>query len=179
MDTLKLLDELHDLTVERPGNIPLIPLYWGLNKDEISLVITKIRSSLPPDIKTAANAARESERLLETSREESDAILSQAEKEAARIVQDARTEAELIIERARIEQQQLVNESEILRLTKAQIDRMNADADRDAVAMRRDAERYVYQLLSQIESVLNKAMTAVDNGKRELEATQPNPRKQV
>jgi hypothetical protein len=168
MDTLRLLDQLHDLTIEKPSHLPFIPLYWGLDKDEISLLITKIRASLPQEMKTAANTARESERLLESAKEDVALTLLNAQKDAERILVEAQQEAERILEQARLKQQQMVAESEVLKLSKAQSEEIRNAADRDSLQMRRGAEKYAYDVLSQLEHVLSKAMTTVNAGKQEM-----------
>jgi len=182
MDTLRLLDQLHDLTVQKPSHLPGIPLYWGLDKDEISILITKIKASLPQEMRTAANAARESERVLESAREEAELIVAQADKEADRILAEAeqraetiilegQNQAERIIAQGQAQQSQLVADSEILKLTKAQCEEIRNAADRDALQMRRGAEKYAFDVLSQLEAVLGKAMNTVVAGKSEMAPT--------
>jgi cell division septum initiation protein DivIVA len=179
MDTLRLLDQLLDLTVQKPSHLPGIPLYWGLDKDEISLQITKIKASLPQEMKTAANAARESERALQSAQEEAALIVANAERDAerlaeeaearaAKLLQDAQAEAQQILVQARAQQAQFVSESEILKLTKSQCEEIRNAADRDALQLRRSAEKYAYDVLSQLEAVLGKAMNTVTTGKTEM-----------
>jgi cell division septum initiation protein DivIVA len=169
MDILRLLDQLNDLAVEQPKQILGTPLFWGLNTDEVSMQIAKVRASLPQELKVAASTARESDRILEGAREDATMTMENARKESDRIVADARKEAERIIEQAKLQQERMVAESEVLKLSKAQSEEIRNAADRDAVQMRRGAEKYAYDVLSQLEGVVGKVMTTIERGKQEMQ----------
>jgi cell division septum initiation protein DivIVA len=169
MDILRILDELHALAVDRPKTIPGLNVTFGLNKDEISMQIAKIRASLPNELKAAAATVRESERIVDTAREDAHMTLESSKKEAERMVVDARKEAERIVEQAKLQQERMVAESEILKLSKAQSAEIRNSADRDALATRRGAEKYAYDVLGQLENVLGKAMTTIEKGKQEMQ----------
>ncbi len=173
MDILRLLDELNHLAVEQPHQIMGSPLYWGLNTDEISMQIAKVRASLPQDVKVAANTARESQRIIEGAREDATMTLENSRKEAERIIEEARGESLRILEQARLEQLRMVSESEILKLTKAQSEEIRNAADRDSIQMRRGADKYAYDVLTQMETVVGKVMTTIERGK--IEMTRPEP----
>jgi cell division septum initiation protein DivIVA len=170
MDILRLLDDLSQLIDDTPHAGPLT---WGLNRDEISMQIAKIRASLPQELKTAVSTARESDRILETARVDATAALDAAKKDYDRIVADAKKDADRILEEARLQQQRMVAESEILKLSKAQSEEIRNAADRDAVAMRRGAEKYAFDVLSQLETVVGKVMTTVERSKLEIQPSQP------
>lgn len=168
MDILRLLDQLHDLTIERPK--PIVgKLTWGLDKDEISMQIAKVRASLPTEVKQAAATVRESDRIVETAREDATMTLDSARKEAERIIAEAKADAERLIEHAKLQQQQMVSESEILKLSKAQSEEIRNGADRDAASMRRGSEKYALDVLNQLEGVVGKVMTTIERGKTEME----------
>jgi cell division septum initiation protein DivIVA len=166
MDILRLLDDLSDMTVEKPRYFG--PLAFGLNRDEIAMQIAKVRASLPNELKAAVATVRESDRIVETAREDATMTLENARKEADRIVSEARSEAERQLEQARLQQQSMVHESEILKLSKAQSEEIRNAADRDATQMRRGAEKYAYDVLTQLEGVVGKVMTTIDLGKQEI-----------
>ena len=167
MDILRLLDELHDLACEQPHHV-VGPLYWGLDTDEISMQITKIRASLPQDLKVAVTTARETDRLIENAKEDAKTIVDKSQSESERIIADARAEAERILEQARIQQTSMVADNEILKLTKAQSEEIRNAAERDATSMRRGAEKYAFDVLSQLEGVVGKVMTTIDKSKAEI-----------
>jgi len=165
MDILRLLDDLSQLIDQTPA---FGPITWGLNRDEISMQIAKIRASLPQELKTAVNTVRESERIIDTAKEDATMTLESAKKEAERILIEARRESERIIDQGKIQQERMIAESEILKLSKAQSEEIRNAADRDAVNMRRGAEKYAYDVLSQLEGVVGKVMTSIEKGKQEV-----------
>jgi hypothetical protein len=167
MDILRILDDLHDLAVERPKTV-FGPLTWGLDKDEISMQISKVRASLPTELKQAVQTMRESDRIVESARVDAVQTLESAKREAERVIAEARIEAERMIEQARLQQEKMVNESEILKLSKAQSEEIRNAAERDAVQTRRGAEQYAIDVLSQLEGVVGKVMTTLDRGKQEM-----------
>ena len=168
MDILRLLDNLTEL-IEKPKAFG--PMTWGLDRDEISMQIAKIRASLPNELKQAVQTVRESERIVDSAREDATMTVDAAKKESDRILSDARREAEKILEHARVQQERMIHESEILKLAKAQSEEIRNSADREAVQMRRGAETYAYDLLTQLEGVLTKAMNSVERGKNEIDRT--------
>lgn len=173
MDILRLLDNLNELAVEQPKSFG--PLVWGLNRDEIAMQISKIKASLPSELKQAVQTVRESERIVDSAREDATMAVDAAKKEAERMVAEARKEAEKIVEHARVQQERMVHESEILKLAKAQSEEIRNSADREAVQMRRGAETYAYDVLTQLESVVTKVMNAVERGKNEIDKTGEHP----
>ena len=172
MDILRLLDELTKLVDDTPH---FGPVTWGLNRDEISMQIAKIRASLPQELKAAVSTVRETDRILETARQDASLAMDAAKKESDRILADARRDSERLIEEARLQQGRMIAESEILKLTKAQSEEIRNGADRDAVTMRRGAEKYAYDVLSQLEGVVGKVMTTIERSKQEIQPTQLAP----
>jgi cell division septum initiation protein DivIVA len=167
MDILRMLEQLQEMAVDRPKSF--LGLTWGLNKDDISMQIAKVRASLPNELKAAVQTVRESERIVDTARVDATMALESAEKEAERVLHDARKEAELIVEQARLQQERMIGESEILKLSKAQSEEIRNSADRDARDIRRGAENYAYQMLSQLESVIGKVAGVIEKGKQEID----------
>src|ERR1019366_1273286 len=116
----------------------------------------------------AISTVRESDRIVESAREDATVTLDNARKEAERIIVEARAEALSLVEQARLQQERMVNESEILKLSKAQGEELRNSADRDAVQMRRGAEKYAYDVLTQLEGVVGKVATTIERGKQEV-----------
>lgn len=173
MDILRLLDELSKLIENTPS---FGPLTWGLNRDEISMQIAKIRASLPQELKVAVSTVRESERIIEGAKEDATMTLESARKEVERLQAEARAEGERMIEQARLQQERMVAESEILKLSKAQAEEIRSAADREAAQMRRGAEKYAFDVLGQLEGVVGKVMTTIERGKQEMHRPEPaNP----
>lgn len=170
-----MLELLHETAVEKPRTL-IGPLVFGLDKEEVAMQIAKIRASLPSEVKQAANLTRESERIVETAREDADQTRTNAEREAQRVIEEAKAEAERLLEAARLEQQRMVGESEILKIAKAQSEEIRVAADREAVTLRRGAEDYAFDVLSRLEGVVGKAMTAIEKGKSEMNRNgEPTP----
>lgn len=172
MDILRILEDLDSQINRKPKHF--LGLTFGLDRDEVSMLIAKLRASLPSELKQAATTLRESERIVDSAREDANLTLENTRKESERIVLDARAEAERIIEEARLVQQRMVADSEILKLAKAQGDEIRSSADRDAVRMRRGAEEYAYDTLTKIEEVMGRVMTSVERGKQEIQRETPS-----
>lgn len=173
MDILRLLDELKEMAVDRPKTFA--GFTTGLDKDEINMMIAKIRASLPQEVKQAVQTVRESDRIVESAKEDASMTLENAKRESERMLTEARAEAEKIVEHAKAQQDRMVHESEILKLAKAQSEEVRSVADRDSVQMRRGAENYALDVLSQLETVVGRVMTAIERGKAEIQPREDKP----
>ena len=169
MDVLRILDDLNNLVVVQPKSIG--PITWGLNRDEVTMQIAKIRASLPNEVKAAAQTVRDAEQIMGRAKEDAAKTTDNAAKESDRIIAEARREAERLVEQARLQQEKMLNESEILKLSKAQAEEVRNAADREAMQMRRGAAQYAYDVLSQMENIVGKVMTTIERGKHDLKAT--------
>jgi cell division septum initiation protein DivIVA len=171
MDILRLLDDLSNMIDTTPS---FGPITWGLNRDEISMQIAKVRASLPQELKVAVSTMRESDRILDTAREDAGVTLENARKESERLIVETKREAERILDQARLQQERMVAESEILKLSKAQSEEIRSAAERDSVQMRRGADKYAHDVLSQLEGVVGKVMTTIELGKQEMQPKDGN-----
>lgn len=167
LDIIRMLEDLNAVAVEKVKSVG--PISWGLNRDEVSMKITMIMSSLPKELKDAVQTVRDSEKILSLARQDADATVENGRRESERVVTESRKEAEKVIEHAKLQQDRMVSESEVLKLARAQAEEIRNSAERDAVQMRRDAEGYAYNVLRQLESVVGKVMTAVERGKAEMD----------
>ena len=168
MDILKLLDQLEDTAVGQTRSYVFGLFTTGLDRDEITMQIAKVRASLPTELKAAISTVRETDRIVESAREDAATTLENARKEAERIVAEGHEEAKRLIEQGRLEQQRLVNDSEILKLSKAQSEEIRNAADRESIQMRRGAEKYAFDVLTQLEGVVAKVATTIERGKGEV-----------
>lgn len=177
-DTLRLLEELHDYVVQRPrwffGNVA-----WGINQDEVTIMIAKVRSSMPQEARALSQNVRESERILETAQADASAIEDKAKHEGSRLISEAKDEAERLLEQARTQQRNMVLESEILKLSKAEAEQIRNNAEQDATSLRRNADQYALEVLGKLEGVVSKAMNVIDRGKQELQPAPTNLPKSV
>jgi cell division septum initiation protein DivIVA len=171
MDILRILDELNYLAVEKPKKI--LGFTYGLDQDEVSMQIAKVRASLPAELKQAVQTVRESDRIVESAREDATLTVENAKKEGERIIADARREAELLINQAKLEQERMIGESEVLKLSKAQAEEIRSTAERDANQLRRGADKYAYDVMTHVETVLSRLMTATERGKQEVAKAEP------
>jgi len=167
MDILRLLDDLNDLATEQPRTI-IGPLTWGLDKEEIAMLIAKVRACLPQELKSAASTVRESERIIDAARNDAALTLDSARKESERLLAEAKIEAERIQEQAKLQQERMIAESEILKLSKSQAEAIRTEAERHSSEMKRGSEKYAYDTLVQLENVIGKVMQNVERGKTEL-----------
>lgn len=167
LDILRMLENLHDLAVEKPRTV-VGPLVWGLSKEEVAMQIAKIRASLPSELKQAVTLTRESEKIVSSAKEEALMTIERAKREAERILEETRQESTRLLEQARLQQQQMVAESEILRMVKVSSEEIRGTAEREAQQIRRGSENYAYDVLSHLEVVVGKVMATVERGKAEL-----------
>ncbi len=173
MDILRLLDELKEAAVDRPRTF--IGLTFGLNKDDINNKISKVRASLPTEVKQAQQTVRDSDRIVESAREDASNTLDTARREAERLLSEARQESEKILTHAQAQQDRMIHESEILKLAKAQSEEVRSIAERDAIQVRRGAESYALDVLNQLETVTGRLMTAIERGKSEIQPRDDRP----
>lgn len=166
LDILKNLDQLQAAAVDEPRRF--LGLTFGYDLDEIQMLISMVRASLPDELKSAAATIREKERILETAKEDATNLSTKAQEECSRILNDARQKADRMVEEAQSTQSQLVSESEVLKLAKAQADEIRSAADRYALQTRREADQYASALLTKLETNLTRLLQVVDRDKAEI-----------
>jgi cell division septum initiation protein DivIVA len=166
-DVVVLLEELQILTLEEPRKI-IGRLTYGLDQDEIELQINKIKQSLPVEIVGAAQNMRQSEEIKRSAQDAAEQILESAKREAARLIETANEQSLQIIESAKIEQERLVAESEVFRLAKDQAEGLRNEAERTAAQIRRGADHYAGDLLSRLESNVDRIAASVRASRAEL-----------
>ncbi|HNY84591.1 MAG TPA: hypothetical protein PKK82_06995 [Anaerolineaceae bacterium] len=146
MDILQLVDRLEELF----NNSKPIPLTHSVMVDENAFmdIIDQMRISIPDDIKKSQQVLAQKDR-----------ILAQAQEEANRTVAMAREKSEKMVEK-----------SDIYQSAQAKVDQIADQAQKEAAQTKLDADRYVMETLTKLESELNRILSQVQNGIRTLEA---------
>lgn len=146
MDILRLVDRLEELF----NNSKPIPLTHSVVVDENAFmdIIDQMRISIPDDIKKSQQVLAQKDR-----------ILAQAQEEANRTVAMAREKSEKMVEK-----------SDIYQSAQAKVDQIADQARKEAAQTQLDADRYVMETLTKLESELNRILSQVQNGIKTLEA---------
>ncbi|MBI1334581.1 MAG: hypothetical protein JST12_17530 [Armatimonadetes bacterium] len=173
-DVFALLEELQLLATEDPRTI-VGRLTYGLDKQEINLIIGKIKAGLPGEMKNASNNVKESEKIKEQASLDAENILRKAQEEGQRLIEQARGQAAEFLEGAKAQQELLVSQSEVLKLSKAQAEEIRNAAEREAAQTRRGADQYANDVLSRLETTIDKVSGHVKASRSELLAQEVGP----
>lgn len=172
-DLYKMLEQLHEVAVEQPRSIGSIA--FGLRKDEIAMQIAKIRASLPKEVRTAENVAREKDRIVDAAHTDATEIMESAERDAQGLREASAREREDLLAQAQQERANLVAEHEIVRLAKVQAEEIRNAAEQDASLTRRGAEDYAFTILQKIEGLASKIQSSARDGMNEINRSEPQP----
>ncbi len=140
MDILYLVDRLEEL-VNEGWHIPLTTNVV-IDNEEFLDIIDQMRISVPEEIKQAKRIQQEKERLLTQAKEEADRILALA----------------------REQHQALLSDHEVIKAAEAQKQTIIEEGHREIQTIRRDADAYVIDVLSQLEDQLSGLLKTVHNG---------------
>ena len=173
-DVFALLEELQLLATDDPRTI-VGRLTYGLDKQEISLVISKIKASLPTELKNAASNVKESEKIKERAGSDAAAALQRAKEDGLRMMDEAHDRALQIIQQAKDQQEILISQSEVLKLSKAQAEEIRNSAEREAAQTRRGADQYALDVLSKLETTIDKVSGHVKASRSELTTQDVGP----
>jgi hypothetical protein len=147
MDILQMIDRLEELLNEsRP-----LPFTHNVIVDEDRMLdlIDQMRVSIPDEVKKAQQLLAQRDRLL-----------AQAQEEANRTIAIAREKSDQLVER-----------DQVVQSAYSQSEQIKAQAERDALMIRQEADNYVMETLRSLEIEMERALTQVRNGIRTL---QPN-----
>ncbi|KLU41035.1 MAG: hypothetical protein AA931_03530 [Peptococcaceae bacterium 1109] len=144
MNLVVLLEQLEEL-VEKAPEIPLTGRVL-LDADELLELIDQIRSSVPEEVRRAEAVSVEKDRVIAEGQQKAERIIAQAEEYAAR----------------------LIRESEIHRQAEQEARRILDEASQRAQEITRGAEDYADQILSNLQSALEKTISVVSKGREEL-----------
>lgn len=152
MDVEFLIKRLERYVFEESPRIPLSN-NRAVNEDDMRKQLELILESLPKDLAMAREIMQQRTTLIE-----------QAKEQAARIIAEAQTEAQRLVEAHRITQE-----------ARDYAARLRAAAEKDAEQLRRDADEYVFNTLSQLQEELLRLQRVVDNGLQKLQADREPP----
>ncbi|MBN2469416.1 MAG: hypothetical protein JXN59_01735 [Anaerolineae bacterium] len=140
MDILHLVDRLEDL-IDEGRHVPLSK-YTMIDEERALEIIDQMRISIPEEIE-------KSNRILQ----QRDRMMAQANEEAARLVDLAKERGDTMISREAIAQAAQSRAANILE-----------QARQEAEAVQMDADKYVMEVLGELESQLIRTLTVVRNG---------------
>lgn len=159
VDIIKLLDKLEQL-VEDSAQI-FGRAIW-VNADEFFVYTNKIRAFLPEDLKRASRISRDSEKLLEETKDEVRQTMDSVRQEADRCLQEARARA-----------QEMVADSNVAREAQAEALRIVEAAERRANEIRLGADQYAKEVLASLDAFLGRIMGTIDRGRQKLDQRDP------
>jgi cell division septum initiation protein DivIVA len=140
MDILHLIDRLEALLNE--GSHPPLTKKVMLEEQRAWEIIDQMRIAIPDEVKKAKRINQERDR-----------IIAQANEEGARIVELAKEEAE-----------RLTGENEVTKAAQTRANTIIERAQREAEALKLDADDYTMQVLGKLDEDLTKALSIVRNG---------------
>ncbi len=152
MDVEFLVRRLERYIFEESPRIPLSN-NRAVNEEEVQKRLEAILEALPKDLAQAREIVQQRAEIIE-----------QAKAEAAQIIAEAQAEAKRLVEAHRITQE-----------AREQAERIRTLAKNDADQMRRDADDYVFNTLSQLQEELLRMQRVVDNGLQKLQADREPP----
>ena len=144
IDILYLLDRLEEV-LNSGSRLPFSSRTM-IDEQECLDILDQIRVALPDEIKQARriNAER-------------DGIIAEAEARAQQIVREAEERAA-----------EKVEEHALVRQAQSRAQQVEDDADRRSAEIRREADEYAYDTLSELESELEQLLLTVRKGTRAL-----------
>lgn len=143
MDIMEIVDMMED-TVNKASNVPLTGKIM-LDRDELLDYIQEIRLVYPEALKEAKWVKTERQKILEEAQERADAIKKSAEEVS----------------------EQLVDEHEITRQAYEKADAIRDMSERDAREIKMDTDRYVDEILEDVEHRLDLLLRKVREDREE------------
>jgi len=141
MDILHLIDRLEALLNESSHPL-LTPKKVLIEEQRAWEIIDQMRIAIPEEVKKAKRINQERDR-----------IIAQANEEGARIIELAKEEAD-----------RLTGESEVTKAAQTRAGTIVERAQREAEALKLDADDYTMQVLGKLDEDLTKALSIVRNG---------------
>ena len=140
MDIQHLVDRLEDL-IDEGRHVPLSK-FTMIDEERALEIIDQMRISIPEEIEKATRVIQQRDRLM-----------AQANEEAERLVVLARERGDTMVSREAVAQAARNRAANIIE-----------QARQDAELMQLDADKYVVEVLSQLENTLIRSLTVVRNG---------------
>jgi hypothetical protein len=140
VDIFRLLTELEDMVdnCRRVG-----PMMFGFSDDQFHMTLMKIRANLPEEMKRASKLARESERIVEESREQAGNLIEDARKAAMQELDTIKADSARLRDSAQKEALRLREEGQ------KEAQRLVEAADREAQQRQEAAQTACEQLLAE------------------------------
>jgi len=88
--------------------------------------------------------------------------------QADEVVEASRDEAEELLRQAEAQREAMLSDTDVYRLAQQRIDEMNAQAQRDADALRQETDAYVEESLANFELTLERTLKTVRRGRARL-----------
>lgn len=150
MDVLVLIDKLDDI-IHNARSVPLTDNVM-FDREEVYDILDQMRSTIPEEIKQARWIVKERQEML-----------AEAKQEAERLLADAQERADT-----------LASETEIVRLAERNAQQIMEDAREHERATRLGAEDYADEVLGNLETNLDKFISAVRRGRERLQGRAPD-----
>jgi vacuolar-type H+-ATPase subunit H len=181
IDTYKVLDQLESLVEDSKKFMGFV----RLDEEEFFMLVSKLRASLPEDVRRAGKITQNSDKIMEAAQSEAEMAIDSAHEDAGKIVEDARIEAEQVLTEAKAQSEALVQQSEIQRIATAQAKEIVSQAEQEADDIRAGADDYAREILVSLEGHVTEAMGQVQGrvdavlntirrGRQKLEQTAVN-----
>ncbi len=148
MDILHLVDRLEE-TIKRSPRFPFSPLHL-LDERRVETLIEQMRTTIPEEVRNAQRVNQERDQILAA----------------------ARREAEQLVRRAEERAEELVSEHSVVRAAEARAAALREKGEREANALRAEADHYVFNALCQLEEELRRTLRVVENGLRKIQSEQ-------
>lgn len=158
IDTLKLLEQLEASVEDTPKFLG----WCRIDVDEFAMLISKVRASLPEDVRRAGKIAQNSDRIMEAAQTEAEQALESARSECTQTVEAARAEAARLMAEAQARAEEMVSQSEIARIASAQAREIIVQAEAEAHEVRDGADSYATDVLAKLEEQIGDAMSQVE-----------------
>lgn len=151
MDILHLVDRLEEVFNEgRP--IPLTRKL-AVDEDRVLELIDQMRVSIPDEVKKAQQILNQRDKILAQSQEEADRTVKLAQEKAVQMV-----EREALVEQAKLRAQEVLRQAQM-----------------DADGIRADADDYVLDTLTRLETETARSLQQIRNGINKLRADRGLP----
>lgn len=141
---LALIDQLEEL-LKRAVRVPLTGKVL-LDEAELRALIEDMRAAVPDEVRLGQRIASERERILA----------------------DARAQARRILEEAQAQVNSRLDEQGVVQAARQRAREIQNEAERNAARLRADANRYVIDQLSALETRLQRLLREVQAGQRVL-----------
>ncbi len=155
MEILRILDELEAMgEVGEKWYTRIIPGLLGktaIDAEQYFAALHQLKSSLPEEVTTASQVARDRER-----------IVREAQEERAKILEAAREQAQL-----------LISNDELVRQAEQRAEEVLAQSRIDAEAVRAEAETWARGVVERLENYVGRISATIDKTKKALVAQTP------